>query len=57
MARQEFEVTVTCTGSQDEREQAYREAIRFLLFRLPEQSRKFSQASQSKVKLKEGRGR
>ncbi|MBC7343039.1 MAG: hypothetical protein H5U02_11460 [Clostridia bacterium] len=57
MAKREFEVIVTRSGSQDEREQAYREAIRFLLFRLPEQSRKFSQASQSKVKLKEGQGR
>ncbi|GAW91977.1 hypothetical protein [Calderihabitans maritimus] len=57
MAKREFEVIVTRSGSQDEREQAYREAIRFILFRLPEQSRKFSQASQSKVKLKEGQGR
>ncbi|HHV78166.1 MAG TPA: hypothetical protein GXX40_00890 [Firmicutes bacterium] len=57
MVKREFEVIVTRTGSQDEREQAYREAIRFLLFRLPEQSRKFSQVRQSKVKLKKGQGR
>ncbi|MEW6243256.1 MAG: hypothetical protein AB1497_03130 [Bacillota bacterium] len=57
MAKREFEVIVTRSGSQAEREQAYREAIRFLLFRLPEQSRKFLQASQSEVKLKERQGR
>jgi len=57
MAKREFEVIVTRTGSQDEREQAYREAIRFLLSRLSEQSRKFSQVRQSKVKLREGQGR
>jgi len=57
MAKREFDVIITRTGSQDEREQAYREAIRFLLFRLPEQSRKFPQVRQSKVKLKEGQGR
>ncbi|AEG14137.1 hypothetical protein Desku_0520 [Desulfofundulus kuznetsovii DSM 6115] len=57
MAKREFEVTVTRTGSQNEREQAYREAIRYLLSRLPEQRRKFSQVRQSKVKLKEEQGR
>ena len=57
MAKREFDVIITRTGSQDEREQAYREAIRFLLFRLPEYGRKFSQVRQSKVKLKEGQGR
>ena len=57
MAKREFEVNITRSGSQDEREQAYREAIRFLLSRLPEQSRKFPQVRQSKVKLKEGQGR
>ncbi|MCR4442490.1 MAG: hypothetical protein QHH10_14570 [Peptococcaceae bacterium] len=57
MVKREFEVIITRTGSRDEREQAYREAICFLLSRLPEQSRKFSQASQSKVRLKEGQGR
>jgi len=54
MARREFEVTVTRTGSQDECEQAYRKAIRFLLLCLPEQIGKFSQTSQSEMKLKEG---
>mgnify|MGYP000931698718 CR=1 FL=1 len=57
MAKREFEVIITRSGSQDEREQAHREAIRFLLFRLPEQSGKFSQVRQSKVKPKEGQGR
>ncbi|AFV12189.1 hypothetical protein Tph_c19950 [Thermacetogenium phaeum DSM 12270] len=56
MAKREFEVIITRSGSQDEREQAYRKAIRFLLSRLPDQSRKFSQMRQSKVKLKEGQG-
>ncbi len=56
MAKREFEVIITRSGSQDEREQAYRKAIRFLLSRLPDQSRKFSQVRQSKVKLKEGQG-
>ncbi len=53
MPKREFEVTVTRTGSQDECEQAYREAIRFLLLCLPEQIGEFSQ-SQSEMKLKEG---
>ncbi|MCL6558164.1 MAG: hypothetical protein K6U74_05045 [Firmicutes bacterium] len=57
MTKREFEVIVTRSGSQVEREQAYREAIRYLLSRLPEQSRKFSQVRQSKVKLKEGQRR
>ena len=57
MAKREFEVIITRSGSQDEREQAYREAIHFLLSRLPEQSRKFPQVRQSKVKLKEGQVR
>ena len=57
MAKREFDVIITRTGSQDEREQAYREAIHFLLSRLPEQSRKYPQVRQSKVKLKEGQVR
>ncbi|MGB9662336.1 MAG: hypothetical protein ACPL5F_10040 [Moorellaceae bacterium] len=56
MAKREFEVIITRSGSQDEREQAYRKAIRYLLVRLPEQSRKFPQARQSKVTLKEEQG-
>jgi len=56
MAKREFDVIITRTGSQDEREQAYREAIRFLLFRLPEQSRRLPQPRQSKVTLKEEQG-
>ena len=56
MAKREFDVIITRSGSQDEREQAYREAIRFLLFRLPEQSRKLPQPRQSKVTLKEEQG-
>ncbi|MBO8129818.1 MAG: hypothetical protein H0Z39_11605 [Peptococcaceae bacterium] len=57
MAKRELEVIVTRTGSQNEREQAYREAIRFLLSRLPENGKRFLQVRQSKVKLKEGQGR
>ncbi|HHW41097.1 MAG TPA: hypothetical protein GXX19_08110 [Syntrophomonadaceae bacterium] len=57
MAKREFEVIITRSGSQDEREQAYREAIRFLLFRLTEQSRKSSQVLQCKVGPKDGQGR
>lgn len=57
MAKREFEVIVTRTGSQAEREQAYREAIRFVLCRLPESSRKLQQARPNIPKLKEGQGR
>ncbi|NHM26182.1 hypothetical protein G7K71_04030 [Desulfofundulus sp. TPOSR] len=57
MAKREFEVIVTRTGSQDEREQAYREAIRFVLCRLPVSSRKLQQAHPNIPRLKEGQGR
>ncbi|WP_287191597.1 hypothetical protein [Syntrophothermus sp.] len=57
MAKQEFEVIITRSGSQAEHEQAYREAICFVLCRLPESIRKLQQTRPNIPNLQDGQGR